>query len=132
MSYYEKYVKYKHKYHELKKEYFIQTGGNYRNGDKITFTKKGDNINGTIIKSQFIGEDKMYTVDTNTGPMYVYEKNIRRENGNNIIIEKIKPKPLAKYSDGSLVKFTDVNDYSGHDDLEKKNGSNCKKKIYKW
>ena len=108
MNYYEKYIKYKNKYAQLKKlqhSNIIQNGGDYKEGSKFIFINNDDvETQYRVIKVTGFGSDVMYTaIDNNNNQKYIYEKDIVHLSGNKI--KKNKKTPEYKYGNGILVKF---------------------------
>jgi hypothetical protein len=115
MNYYEKYIKYKNKYAQLKKlqhSNIIQNGGDYKEGSKFIFINNDDvETQYRVIKVTGFGSDVMYTaIDNNNNQKYIYEKDIVHLSGNKI--KKNKKTPEYKYGNGILVKFIYNNIYS--------------------
>jgi hypothetical protein len=126
MSYYEKYVKYKIKYLKLNKKNKQQIGGDYIEGEKVTFTKKGNDYIGEVKNVLNDNGEKMYKIQTQDGEMYfVYEKNIKRQNGNIIKIERIEPRQKSKYDIGNIVEFEEIDNFLN----EYKSGTISKKEY---
>ena len=132
IDYYKKYIKYKKKYEKLteKLNQSTQLGGDYNVGNTIVFEKNNKIVNGKITEISDYNGKKMYAVKNNNGDIfYVFDKNIRRQDGNFIKIERMKTKPESKYSIGNIIQFKDIDELTNSERTERVIGTIVRKEY---